>query len=34
MINSATLVVPRAGIAAFLVATGHGAQVVRVPSRD
>jgi Ala-tRNA(Pro) deacylase len=34
MINSATLVVPREGVARFLELTGHQARVVRVPTRS
>lgn len=34
MINSATLVVPRAGVARFLELTGHQAVVIRVPERQ
>lgn len=33
MINSATLVVPRSGIATFLEVAGHQARVVKVPAR-
>ena len=33
MINSATLVVPRDGVARFLALTGHQARVVGVPAR-
>jgi Ala-tRNA(Pro) deacylase len=33
MVNSATLVVPREGLARFLALTGHQAKVVRVPTR-
>jgi Ala-tRNA(Pro) deacylase len=34
MINSATLVVPRTGIARFLELTGHPARIIRVPARS
>jgi Ala-tRNA(Pro) deacylase len=34
MVNTATLAVPRAGLAAFLRATGHDPVVLDVPARD
>jgi len=34
LVNTATLVIPHAGLERFLAATGHSPRVVEIPRRD